>query len=99
LAWQEGQNPVAVRAADPGEARARVAAIEIALYGLLDDRPEMTVLLLKTAIVDRQEPVEVMEQDPIEDLTLRMARTIDSQSANPGLACGLDNGGEINIRI
>jgi len=70
---------VAVRAADPGEAGARIAAIEVTLDDFPDDWPEMTVLLLKTAFVDRQEPVEVMEQHPIEDRALRMARTIDSR--------------------
>jgi len=70
---------VAVRTADPSEAGARIAAVEIALDDLLDDRPEMTVLLLKTALVDSQEPVEVMEQDPIEDRVLRMSRTVDSR--------------------
>ena len=42
---------MAVRAADPGEARARVAAVEVALDDLLDDRPEIPVLLLETALV------------------------------------------------
>jgi len=37
----------------------------------------MTILLLKAALVDCQEPVEVMEQHPIEDRALRMTRTID----------------------
>jgi len=70
---------VAVRAADPGEAGARIAAVEIALDDILDDRPEMAVLLLKTAFVDRLEPVEVMEQHPIEDRPLWMLRAIDSR--------------------
>jgi hypothetical protein len=30
-------------------------------------------------LVDRQEPVEVMEQDPKEDGALRMSRTVDSR--------------------
>jgi len=68
---------VAIRAADPGEVGARIATVEIALDDLLDDRPEMTILLLKAALVDCQEPVEVMEQHPIEDRALRMTRTID----------------------
>jgi hypothetical protein len=70
---------MAVRAADPGEAGARIAAVEIALDDLPDDRPEMTVLLLEAALVGCQESVEVMEQHPIEDRALRMARTIDSR--------------------
>jgi len=70
---------VAVRAADPGETGARIAAVEIALDDLLDHRPEMTVLLLKAALVGCQEPVEVMEQHPVEDHALRMARAVDSR--------------------
>jgi hypothetical protein len=70
---------VAVRAADPGETGARIAAVDVALDDLPDHRPEMAVLLLKAALVDRQEPVEVMEQDPVEDRALRMARTVDSR--------------------
>jgi len=42
----------AARTPDPGEAGARVAAVEIALDDLLDHRPEMTALLLETAFVD-----------------------------------------------
>jgi hypothetical protein len=72
---------VAVRAADPGEAGARMPAVEIALDDLLDDRPEMTELLLNKALVDCQDPVEVMEQHPIEDRALRLARTGDSRHA------------------
>lgn len=70
---------VAVRTADPGEAGARIAAVEIALDDLLDDRPEMTVLLLEAVLIGCQEPVEVMEQDPAEDRALRLARTICSR--------------------
>ena len=70
---------VAVRATDPGEAGTGVSAVEITLDDLLDDGPEMTVLLLEAALVLCQEPVEVMEQDPIEDRALRMARTVDSR--------------------
>ena len=69
---------VAVRTADPSEAGARVAAVEIAFDDLPDHRPEMTVLLLEAVLVDRQEPVKIMEQDPVEDCALRMARAVDS---------------------
>ncbi len=69
---------MAVRAADPGEARAGVAAVEVALDDLLDDRPEIPVLLLEAPLVFGQEPVEVMEQHTVEDRAFRMSRTIDS---------------------
>jgi hypothetical protein len=41
----------AVLAADPGEAGARIAEIEVTLDDLLDDRPEMTILLLEEPFV------------------------------------------------
>jgi len=68
-----------VRAADPGEPRAGVAAVEVALDDLLHDRPEIPVLLLEAALVFGQEPVEVMEQRPVEGRALRMAWAIDSR--------------------
>jgi hypothetical protein len=52
---------VAVRAADPGEAGAGVTAIEVTLDDRLADRPEMTILLLKAALVYSQESIEVMK--------------------------------------
>ena len=70
---------LAVGTADAGKPVARVAAVEIALDDLPDGRPEMTVLLLKAALVDCQESIEVMEQHPIEDRALRMARAVDSR--------------------
>jgi hypothetical protein len=68
-----------VRTADAGKAAARIAAVEVALDDLLDDRTEEAVLLLETSLILGQEPVEMMEQHPIEDGPLRMSRTIDSR--------------------
>jgi hypothetical protein len=70
---------MAVQAADPGEAGARIAAVEVALDDFLDDRPIMTVLLLEAALVGRQEAVEVMEQQAAEHRALQMARAVDSR--------------------
>jgi len=42
---------MAVRAADPGEALAGVAAVEITLYDFLGDRPEIPILLLEASLV------------------------------------------------
>jgi len=42
---------MAVRAPDPGKARAGVAAVEITLDHLFDDRPEKTVHLLEATLV------------------------------------------------
>lgn len=56
-----------------------MAAVGIALDNLLDDRPEITVLPLETTLILRQEPVEMMEEDPVKDRPLRMARAADSR--------------------
>jgi len=70
---------MAVRTPDPGNTRAGVGAIEIALDHLLDDWPEKTGLLLKASLIISQEPLEMIEHHPVEDRTLRMARAIDSR--------------------
>lgn len=44
----------------------RVGAVEITLYCLLDDRSEVSVLLLEAALIFGQEPFEVMEEHPVE---------------------------------
>lgn len=41
---------MAVRTADPGKARAGVAAVEVTLDDLFDDRPKIPVLLLEAAL-------------------------------------------------
>jgi len=57
--------PTAVGTADAGEPAARVAAVKIALYDFLDNRPEEPILLLETTLILRQEAIEVMEQHPV----------------------------------
>jgi hypothetical protein len=42
-------------------------------------RTAKPVLPLETTLILRQEPVEMMEKDPIENGPLRMSRTIDSR--------------------
>jgi hypothetical protein len=68
-----------VRTADAGKPAAGVAAVEVALDHLPVDRPEKTVLPLETNLILCQEPVEMMEEHPVEDGPLRMSRTIDSR--------------------
>jgi len=63
---------------DAGKPTARVAAVQIALHNLLDDRPEEAILLLETALILRQESVEVMKYHPVECSPFRMSRAIDS---------------------
>jgi len=49
------------------------------LGDLLDNRPEVAVPFLDVALALSQEPVEIVEQHPIEDGPLRMTRAIDSR--------------------
>ena len=56
-----------------------IAAVEIALDHLLDDRPEKTVLPLETTLILSQEPVEMIEYHSVKDGPLRMTRTIDAR--------------------
>jgi len=46
---------------------------------ITDDRPEIPVGPLKAFLVFRHEPLEMMEQHPVEDGPLRMSRAIDSR--------------------
>jgi hypothetical protein len=55
------------------------SAVEVALHDLFDDRSEITVLPLETALILRNEALKMVEQDPVEDGSLRSARTIDSR--------------------
>ena len=67
-----------VRTPDAGEPAAGVAAIQVALDDLLDDRPEEAIPLLEASLVFRQETTEVMKKHPVEDSPLGMSGTIDS---------------------
>jgi len=46
---------------------------------LLDDRPEITIVPLESALVFRDEPLEMMEKHLVENGTFRMTRTVDSR--------------------
>ncbi len=69
----------AARAADPGESAAGIAAVQIALDNVLDDRPEIPVFPLEAALIFRDKPLEMMKKHPIEDGAFRMARMVDSR--------------------
>jgi hypothetical protein len=45
----------------------------------LDDRPEIPILPLEPSLILRQKPLEMMEQQTIEDGSLRMTRTVYSR--------------------
>jgi len=56
----------AARTADPSKPTARIAAVEVLLDDVLDDRPEVAVSLLE-AFVFRDKPLKMMEEYPIEN--------------------------------
>jgi len=66
-------------AADPGESTAGVAAIEVLFDHLFNDRTEEAVFTLKTRLVVRDKPLEMMEEHPVENGLLWMPRTVDSK--------------------
>jgi len=63
---------------DAGKPAAGVAAVQIALDHLLDDRPEKTVLSLETGLIFLKELVKVMEEHPVEHGALWMSGTVNS---------------------
>jgi hypothetical protein len=66
-------------APDPGKAALRIAAVKIALDDLFDDRSEIPVVPLEPALIFRDEPLELMENHPVENGPFRMTRTVDSR--------------------
>jgi hypothetical protein len=69
----------AVGTSDAGEPAFQIAAVKILLDHLLNDRSEKPVFPLETTLILRQEPIEMMQQHPVENGPLRMSRTIDSR--------------------
>jgi hypothetical protein len=69
----------AVRTPDPGKAALRIAAVEIALDDILDDRPEISIVPLEPALIFRDEPLKMMKKHPIENGAFRMTRAIYSR--------------------
>ena len=76
----EHQEPLlgTVRTTDAGKPAARVAALEVALDHLLDDRSKKAVLFLETALIVRQEAVKIVKEHPVQDGAFRISRTIHS---------------------
>jgi hypothetical protein len=66
-------------APNPGESATGIAAVEIALDDVLDDRPEETIVPLESALVFGDEPLEMMKKHPVENGAFRMARAVDSR--------------------
>jgi hypothetical protein len=87
IVWDKRQlevikNPIDYReigTADPGKPAARIAAVQIFFNDVLNDGPEEPVLSLEAALILDQEPLEIMEEHPVEDRALGMSRTIESR--------------------
>jgi hypothetical protein len=75
---QEMLHPAA-GTADPGEPATGIAAIQVFFNDFPDDRPEIAVRPLKTLLVFRDEALKVIEEYPVENGSLRLARTVDSR--------------------
>ncbi len=73
-------------AADPGEPAPGVAAVEVFLDDLFNDRTKEAVFALKTLLIFRDKPLEIMEEHPVEDGSLRMTRAIDSRHTGSELS-------------
>ena len=76
-----------MRLPNQGEAAARIAAVDKLLDDVLDDRREIAIGPLKALLVFRHEPLEMMEQQPVENRAFWMTRTVDSRHG------GRDNAG------
>jgi hypothetical protein len=66
-------------APDPGKAAAGIAAIQILLDNVFNDRPEITVFPLEPGLIFRDEPLEMMKKHSVENGAFRMTRAVDSR--------------------
>jgi hypothetical protein len=62
----------AVGTADAGKPATGVAAIKIFFEDVLDDRPEISIVLLEPALVFGDEPLKMMKKPPVEKGRFRM---------------------------
>jgi len=69
--------PPAARTADPGEAGAGIAAVEVLIDHLFDDRTEKAVFPFKTLFIFRQEALKMMKKHPVKNSLLWMTRTVE----------------------
>ena len=63
----EKEFSTAVPATNPGKPALGIAAVQIALHNFFYDRTEISILLLKATLILREEPVERMEEHPVEE--------------------------------
>jgi len=73
-----------VRAPDAGKPAHRIAAVEILLNNILDDRTEIPVLLLKPIIIFSKEPLKIIKEHPIKYSVLRMTLAINPCHSREG---------------
>ena len=67
----------AVGTPDAGKPAHRIAAVQILVDNLLDDRPEIPVFLLKTFLIFSKKPLEIMKKHTIEHCMFRMTLTVN----------------------
>ncbi len=60
----------AVGTPNTGKATHGIATVEILLDNILDDRTEISILLLETVLIFCKKPLKTMKKDPIEDRAL-----------------------------
>lgn len=66
-----------VGTADAGKPTHRIAAIEILPNNVLNNRPEITVLLFKTILIFSKKPLEIMKEHTITHSSFRMTLTVN----------------------
>jgi hypothetical protein len=67
----------AVRAPDTGKATHRIAAVQILLDNILDNRTEVPVLLLETRLIFPKEPFEIIKEHPVKHRMFWMMLAVD----------------------
>jgi len=63
---------------DAGKPTHRVATVEILLNNILDNRPEIAVLLLETIIIFPKEPLKGIKEHTIKNRVFRMSLPVDT---------------------
>jgi len=66
-----------VRTPDASETTHRVAAVQIPLHHLLDNRTKIAILSLKTVLILQEKSIKVMKKHSIENTTFRMTLVIN----------------------
>ena len=76
-----------VRAPDAGKAAHRIAAVKILLYNILDDWPEIPVLLLEPIFIFSKELLKIIKEHTIKNRVFRMMLTVNPCHAGTTTIC------------